>query len=322
MTAMVISVVITTMNRPVEFRVALKSVLSQSYEHKQIVAVVDGSKDTLKNYAKVIEEFEEQVDFVFLGDKKNGHGPSYSRNIGIEQSYGQYIAFLDDDDIWNDEEHLARFAGIVKELNCALPELYFTHQQAKYPDGKLHKNAIWLEDLIDKINFDASGVSRIAFDKLLFSKGFGHVNCTIALRTLVQDINGFDEALRYEEDRDFYYRLLDKASRIFISKYYIGIHFIPTGRSSASNLNNSLFRCTQQLQSALKLISTLKRKKIIAKVEKSAAYTAQNLANIHYAKNDMRRAERFVLLSLALKFTLGALKALARILIYKKTKNE
>lgn len=322
MTTMVISVVITTKNRPIEFRTALESVLSQSYEHKQIVAVVDGSNDTVKNYAKVIEEFQEKVDFVFLGESKNGHGPSFSRNIGINHSCGQYVAFLDDDDIWDDKEHLTRFADIVRESGHNAPELYLTHQRAVYPDGKICNNSIWLEDLIEKLAFSPSGVSEVTVEKLLMSDGFSHMNCTLVLKSLALTINGFDEELRYEEDRDFYYRLLDETSSIIISNYYIGKHFIPINKKSVSNEKNYVERRVQQMQIAIKLLSTLKKKQIIKKIERSAAYTARHLANIQGKRNELNSARRFLLLSLALRFSFGTLKELARLFFIKKSYND
>lgn len=319
---MLISVVITTMNRPIAIKSALNSVLSQSYKHKQILVVIDGCEKDNGLYTSVIDEFQKQVDFIFLGEKKNGHGPSFARNVGIAHSRGDYIAFLDDDDLWTDPEHLARFVGFASEQSCGLPELYLCHQNAKYPDDQIHVGAIWLEDLIEKINFGPSGIIKVSVEKLLRSNGFSHMNCIIVLRSLVLCVNGFDEALRYEEDRDLYYRLLDKASLIFMSNNYIGTHFIPIGRNSASKNSSSVNRCVQQLQSAIKLLSILKDKQIVKKVENSAAYTARHLANAHVSQNELASAKRLLIFSLALKFSLGALKELARILIFKNKLNE
>jgi glycosyltransferase involved in cell wall biosynthesis len=72
---------------------ALKSVLSQTYSNLEIIVINDGSSEDI---TEVESSFSDKVIFVFV---PNG-GAALARNIGIANSTGEYIAFLDSDDIW------------------------------------------------------------------------------------------------------------------------------------------------------------------------------------------------------------------------------
>lgn len=86
-----ISAVITTFNRRAFLREALASVLSQDYKNVEIIIVDDGSTDGSFRETKDLS-----VRYVW---KENG-GISSGRNLGIAVARGDYIAFLDSDDLW------------------------------------------------------------------------------------------------------------------------------------------------------------------------------------------------------------------------------
>ncbi|HPL40270.1 MAG TPA: glycosyltransferase [Syntrophorhabdaceae bacterium] len=86
-----ISIIITTYNRRAFLKAALLSVINQDYRDKEIIVVDDGSNDGSR---EEIREFP--IRYIW---KKNG-GISSARNCGIELSKGEYISFLDVDDLW------------------------------------------------------------------------------------------------------------------------------------------------------------------------------------------------------------------------------
>ncbi len=86
-----VSVVITTYNRRSFLREAVESVLIQNYRNKEIIVVDDGSTD--RSYDEVRDL---PVRYLW---KENG-GISSARNAGIGASTGDYVAFLDVDDVW------------------------------------------------------------------------------------------------------------------------------------------------------------------------------------------------------------------------------
>lgn len=88
-----VSVVIPFYNGVDWLNEAVGSVLEQTYSNYEIIVVNDGSKE---NIDKFIEKYGDKI--VYLYQKNKGAG--VARNYGIENARGQYIAFLDSDDIW------------------------------------------------------------------------------------------------------------------------------------------------------------------------------------------------------------------------------
>lgn len=90
----VVSVVIPTRNRKMYLRQAIKSVLAQSYIEFEIIVIDDGSSDGTLNLARSFDD--PRVRFI----SQMTAGPSEARNRGMRAANGDYIAFLDDDDLF------------------------------------------------------------------------------------------------------------------------------------------------------------------------------------------------------------------------------
>ena len=92
-----ISIILPLYNSEKYIKETLASVLNQSYRNWELILVDDASSD--KCVAMVQKYVEEDKRIVLL---KNSHnlGAAQSRNVGITQAKGDYIAFLDSDDLW------------------------------------------------------------------------------------------------------------------------------------------------------------------------------------------------------------------------------
>src|SRR5688572_6318984 len=90
-----VSVVIATYNMARFLPLALRSALGQSYENIEVLVIDDGSQDDTR---AVMEPFrsDRRVRYVF---RQNG-GQASAKNHGIRQAQGEYVAFLDADDMW------------------------------------------------------------------------------------------------------------------------------------------------------------------------------------------------------------------------------
>lgn len=75
----------------------IASVLNQSYPCYEIIVVNDGSPEDMSNF---IKKYGDKIIYIL----KDNHGPAAARNIGIDLATGDYIAFLDSDDIWCDRK--------------------------------------------------------------------------------------------------------------------------------------------------------------------------------------------------------------------------
>lgn len=92
-----VSVVIPFYNNIEWLGEAVESVLAQTYNDFEIIVVNDGSKENTDSF---LEKYKDKVNY-FL--KENG-GAATARNLGIDKSQGEFIAFLDSDDLWLPEK--------------------------------------------------------------------------------------------------------------------------------------------------------------------------------------------------------------------------
>ena len=92
-----ISVIIPTYNRCWILKEAIDSVLSQKFTDFEIIVVDDGSNDAT---AALLSAYGDQITTIY----QENRGVSAARNAGILMAKGNYIAFLDSDDMWLPEK--------------------------------------------------------------------------------------------------------------------------------------------------------------------------------------------------------------------------
>lgn len=78
---------------------SINSVLMQSYKNYELIIIDDGSKDKT---VEIIKNFSLRDSRLKICINKKNQGVSYSRNKGIEIAVGEWIAFLDSDDLWKE----------------------------------------------------------------------------------------------------------------------------------------------------------------------------------------------------------------------------
>lgn len=93
-----VSAVVTTFKRPDDVRRALASVVSQTYPLAEIIVIEDGPATELGEW--IHRNYGNRVRYIAHGVNK---GLPAARNTGLRESTGDYIAYLDDDDVWKPE---------------------------------------------------------------------------------------------------------------------------------------------------------------------------------------------------------------------------
>ena len=113
-----VSVIIPTYNRAELLREAIDSVLAQTYKNLEVIVVNDGSDD---HTGEVLAEFGDRIKIIQFSRS----GISAARNSGIDAASGNYVAFLDSDDLWLPEK-------IEKHLQYAIshPHMVLTYTDA------------------------------------------------------------------------------------------------------------------------------------------------------------------------------------------------
>jgi glycosyltransferase involved in cell wall biosynthesis len=87
-----VSVIIVVYNGEKYIDEAIQSALNQTYKDIELIVVDDGSTDGTKD---VVEKYK-NVKYIY----QENRGQGSSRNVGIENSKGDYLAFLDADDLY------------------------------------------------------------------------------------------------------------------------------------------------------------------------------------------------------------------------------
>lgn len=301
------TVIIPSRNRPILLRKAIDSVLMQTHPGVEVLVVNDGSDgESEAAYADLANELSGRVRFINLEKAKNGHGSSGAINRGADVAQGKYLCFLDDDDYWIDPDHLKR---AFKSLENAKAELYFANQKAMSGSSPIDSPA-WLELLKDRLPVNATpdpeGSYAVNISELLTCPGFGHLNTTITHKSLFERIGGLDENIRYENDLDFYLRIIDAANGI---RYFPGIVSLHNAPDPSKALNMST--AVNYLQKMLFRAYVWDKALLFAKsplIRKSAAsYKSDTLKKmtISLARDgDFKLASRFAMQALPTGFSL------------------
>jgi len=95
-----VSIIIPIFNRVLYLPQAIESISKQGYEDIEIIIVDDGSTEDIFS---IIKKCQAKYTFKIFYIKQKNKGPGGARNTGIKQAQGEYIAFLDSDDEWEEE---------------------------------------------------------------------------------------------------------------------------------------------------------------------------------------------------------------------------
>jgi len=115
-----VSIVISFLNAELFLNEAIASVLAQTYDRWELLLVNDGSTDQSATIAeRYAKDRPSQIRYLQHADLGR-HGISTSRNLGIAHSTGEYIAFLDADDVWFPNKLERQVALLVAEQNAAI----------------------------------------------------------------------------------------------------------------------------------------------------------------------------------------------------------
>lgn len=99
----------------------LNSLINQTYSDLEIILINDGSKD---DSLKILNSFAEKDSRIKVFNNEN-HGVSYTRNFGIENSTGDYIAFVDSDDIIS-EKYIEVLVDLLEKNNADMSVCSYT----------------------------------------------------------------------------------------------------------------------------------------------------------------------------------------------------
>lgn len=184
-----VSVIIPAYNKADLTVKSVESVLEQTYGDIEIIVVDDGSTDETKS---ALSPYFGKIKYLY---KENG-GASSARNLGIQQATGEYIAFLDCDDVYFSEK-IERCVGYL-ETN---PKFGFVHTPVYFIDEK--------GEILGKYpRLKKSPSGHIA--KKLLSKNFVCNSTPLVRKSCFEKAGLFDETIFTPADWDMWIRLAER----------------------------------------------------------------------------------------------------------------
>ena len=132
-----VSIIIPTYKRSNMLSRTIESVLNQTYQNIEIIVVDDNDKNTTyrKDTEIVMRKYKDNYKVKYIKHDKNMNG-AVARNTGIRVSKGEYIGFLDDDDIFYKEKIQKQVEYLEKNIEydavyCARKVKKFEHRPRK-----------------------------------------------------------------------------------------------------------------------------------------------------------------------------------------------
>lgn len=189
-----ISVILPVYNGEKHVGDAIESVLTQNYRPFEIIAVDDGSTDGSE---KVIKSFGENVKYT---KRQENGGPPAARNTALEFAMGQYISFIDQDDIWHPDKLRIQLPLFDKYKNLQITIGF----SIKYEFDKISDIN---PEIIDQHN---------TFNLLLGS--------SLIKRSAFEQVGKFDINLPFGDDTDWFFRAREIQLPIYIHRDLVFFH--------------------------------------------------------------------------------------------------
>lgn len=208
-----VSVVIPAFNRASLIGESLESVYAQSYEPLEVIVVDDGSSDDLE---AALAPYIRRGLRLIRHDRNMG-APA-ARNTGIKEAKGEFIAFLDSDDLWEPEKTEKQVQKIL--VSGTETALIYSGIRKINQDGRY----LGLKNPKKK--------GSIYFD-LLRNNWIGSTSTALVRASALVNVGGFDTTLRSRQDLDLWLRLAKEYKIDFVSEPLV-IYRVHTDRISSN----------------------------------------------------------------------------------------
>ncbi len=189
-----VSVVVRTRNRPAELAVALDSLARQTFRSFEVVVVNDGGDDI----GDVLERYEGGLELRYVRNS-SAHGRSQAVNDGVHAAVGEYVTFLDDDDVVY-PLHLATLVEAVEQREVRPPFVY-SHYRYALVSGRGATARIVRYQYLPSWSFDRME---------LLAANRPPIHTWLLPRAVFEEHGGFDSTFEVLHDWDFLLRVTER----------------------------------------------------------------------------------------------------------------
>ncbi len=229
----------------------LTSVRQQTYPAWEIIVVDDASQD---GTAEIVQEFARSIKDhrVECICHPHNYGVSQARNTGIAQAQGEYLAFLDHDDLWRDH-HLETAVSQLEAANADL--VYSTVQLFEHQTYR------------DLGHYGPDDQELADFPTSLLARNYIQPSAVVLRRSLLEKVGKFDAQFQSAEDLDYWFRSIAAGGKFI---YLPGVYALYRKHLPTAATANTIAVLEQQTlvlrkHRSLKGVSPLARNMIITR---------------------------------------------------------
>jgi glycosyltransferase involved in cell wall biosynthesis len=217
-----ISVIIPAYNVASYIGETLETVFAQSFTDYEVIVVNDGSPETAQ-LEHVLAPYLNRLRYI----KQENRGASAARNTGLQLSHGEFIAFLDADDLWL-PDYLGEQMNFIRahgyDLVCADASIF---------SESAHDEKTYMQALMT----GAPATGEITFLGLLSAEQSLITSGVVARREPIFEVGLFDEALRNAQDFDLWLRLARHGARLAYQQKVLLRYRSRAGSLSGTDIN-------------------------------------------------------------------------------------
>lgn len=181
-----VSIIIPSYNSSKFLSETIDSVIAQSYGNWELIIVDDGSTDDTSH---LVKRYLNDVRIKYLYQENSG--VSAARNYGYQNSKGDFVAFLDSDDVWLPESIEKKYTYLHEHADCGI---VFGKMQIIDQDSKLRKEILDARE------------GHILKELLLWKTMLPSPSSILVRRSVIEIVGLFEEKLSTAADQDFYFR--------------------------------------------------------------------------------------------------------------------
>jgi glycosyltransferase involved in cell wall biosynthesis len=183
-----ISVIIPAYNAEQTIRETLQSVQRQTFTDFELIVINDGSQDKTLEILHTIKD-----DRLKIFSYENGGLPA-ARNRGIERATGEFISFIDADDLWTPDKLELQFSALQQNPDAGVA---YSWVVCRFEKG----------ESVFFVNASSPIFAGNVYPNLLLGNFIGNGSNILVRRQVIESVGNFDTTLKSFEDWDFYLRL-------------------------------------------------------------------------------------------------------------------
>lgn len=269
-----VSVIIPAFNVASFIGEALESALSQTFKDYEIIVINDGSPDT-EALERVLSAYHENILYL----KQHNRGAAAARNTGLHVARGEFVAFLDADDLWLPNYLESQMRFLENDKRCDLV----------YADAMIFGES----PLAGKTYMETSPSNgEVNFSSLITQKCNVITSGVVARKRLIDEVGCFDEELHRAHDFDLWLRLVRHGARVSYQREILLRYRVRSDSLSGDEIQ----RVERELEAYDKIerhldLTAEERKLMTREVERLQADLKVAEGKRHLSKGEFKEAE-------------------------------